>query len=87
MTQLTLRGFDRELAAKLRLVAKQEGLSLNKAALKLMRRGAGLEPSPGVPNTVGDTLNAFIGTWSKAEEDERLEATRVFEHIDETFWA
>ncbi len=43
MTQLTLRGLDPELEKRLRELAARDQLSLNKAALKLMRRGAGLE--------------------------------------------
>ena len=42
MNQLTVRGFDDELAERIRRLAKQDGTSLNQAALKLLRKGAGL---------------------------------------------
>ena len=52
MNQITVRGFDDELSACLRRLAKREGLSLNQAALRLLRRGAGLAEVPvpgGIP--------------------------------------
>ena len=48
MNQLILSGFDEELAGKIQRVANQEGISLNQAALRLMRFGAGL----GQPRTL-----------------------------------
>ncbi len=45
MKQLTVRGFDDELSEHIRREAEQEGISLSKVALRLLRRGAGL-PSP-----------------------------------------
>ena len=42
MHQLTVHGFDDELSAAVRRLAKREGISLNQAALKLLRKGAGL---------------------------------------------
>lgn len=86
MNQLTIRGFEKRLERKIRLLADQEGLSLNRAALRLMRRGAELDPHLAVRDTVGDTLDEFIGTWSEADEEELREATCVFEKIDQTLW-
>ena len=40
--QLTVRGFDAELADSIRRLARQERISLNQAVLRLLRRGAGL---------------------------------------------
>ena len=39
MNQLTLSGFDEELAGRIRHLANQEGLSLSQAALRLLRLG------------------------------------------------
>jgi hypothetical protein len=58
--QLSLRGFDKELARRIRELARRERVSLNKAALLFMRRGAGL--------VVSDALDGFIGRWSVADE-------------------
>ncbi|WP_232210364.1 hypothetical protein [Nitrococcus mobilis] len=43
MNQLTFRGLDKELERRIRQLAEQEHISMNKAALKLMRRGSGLD--------------------------------------------
>ena len=42
MRQLTVRGFDDELSSAIQGLAQREGISLNKAALRLLRKGAGL---------------------------------------------
>lgn len=67
MTQLTLRGFDPELEKRLRELAERDHLSLNKAALKLMRRGAGLETMPGNHRPIGDRLKRFSGRMSPTD--------------------
>ena len=64
MNQLTVRGLDDELAEHIRRLAKRDCTSLNQAALKLLRKGAGLaDPSHG-PDTVGSLLDHLIGSWS-----------------------
>jgi methylmalonyl-CoA mutase N-terminal domain/subunit len=83
--QLTVRGFDADLERRLRLEARNAGVSLNQAALRLLRRGAGLG-EPTSSNTVGSSLDHLIGTWSEADERELLDATAVFERVDEEFW-
>jgi antitoxin FitA-like protein len=84
--QLTVRGFDEELARHLRKVARQKGVSLNKAALLLLRKGAGISEEPGDASVVGDTLDHLIGAWSKREEREFLKAIETFEQIDASLW-
>ncbi len=86
MTQLTIRGFDEQLEQRLLRLAKNEGLSLNKAALMLMRRGAGLDSPAARLDVIGDGLDEFIGVWSKDEEREFLDSIQIFEQIDESFW-
>ena len=85
LKQLTLRGFDADLERLLRLEARNAGVSLNQAALRLLRRGAGLGDASGSA-AVGDALDRFIGTWSASEERELLEAVAVFDRVDEEFW-
>ena len=87
MKQLTIRGFDEELQHKLQQIARQEGLSLNKAALLLLRRGAGLDRKKDEPEVIGDSLDDFIGSWSAEQEKEFLDAVQTFEKIDDSFWA
>ena len=84
MNQITVRGFDDELSACLRRLAKREGLSLNQAALRLLRRGAGLAEGPDRADTVGDSFDRLIGSWTQADEMEA--ALKEFETVDETAW-
>lgn len=55
MKQLTVRGFGDKLSQAIRRLANRDGTSLNRAAVKLMRRGAGLDEGQG-PDTVGSSL-------------------------------
>ena len=86
MNQITVRGFDDELSACLRRLAKREGLSLNQAALRLLRRGAGLAEGPGRGDTVGASFDRLIGSWTQADADEMEAALEESETIDETAW-
>lgn len=83
--QLTLRGVDRQLERSLREEARSADVSLNKAALRLLRRGAGLD-EPGASARVGSSLDHLIGTWSEADAHAVAEATAAFEQVDEDLW-
>ncbi len=88
MKQLSVRGFDKEVERRLRMLAQSEGISLNRAALRLMRKGVGLEESGGGPQWVGSALDRFVGTWSKADERKCLKAVKdYFGRIDGGMWA
>jgi hypothetical protein len=69
MKQLTLRGIDEVLEQKIKSLALEKNISLNKAALLLIKKGAGLNAEPKT-NVVGNSLNAFIGSWSEEDYDE-----------------
>ena len=86
MKQLTVRGFDDELAETIRRVAERDGTSLNRAALKLLRRGAGLSADGSRADTVGSSLDHLIGAWSRDEADQFDTALKEFEKIDESMW-
>ena len=86
MKQLTIRGFDKDLARRIRELARKEGISLNRAALRLMRRGAGLGESAQQQNVVGSTLDDLIGTWTDEEASEFMDAVDDFGQIDESMW-
>jgi hypothetical protein len=86
MEQLTIRGFDKELERRMLSLARSEGLSLNRAALRLMRRGAGLIEPGQRKDTIGDALDSLAGTWTAGEEEEFLEAIKPFATVDEEFW-
>ena len=86
MNQLTIRGFDGDLSANLRRLAQREGISLNQAALRLLRKGAGLADGSARADTVGASLDHLIGTWTQADADEMDAALGEFETIDESAW-
>lgn len=82
--QLTLRGFDPALERELHDVAAKRGISLNKAALLLMRRGAGIaEAGPGM---VTAALSKYAGSWGAADERKFRKTTADFDQVDEAFW-
>jgi len=86
MTQLTVRGFDKELERRLRELARREGLSLNRAALRLLRKGAGLDSPRERADVVGDALDHLVGAWSEAEAREFQTAVEAFEEVDAELW-
>ena len=86
MNQLTVRGFDKALERRIREVAKSRGISLNQAAVLLLREGAGLTKSLERPAKVGDALKKFTGRWSKDEEREFLKAISPLEKVDPSLW-
>lgn len=82
MKQLAVRGLDDDLVKQIRHLADQEGISLNRAVLTLLRRGAGLESG-----TIGSSLDHWIGTWTHDEALEMDRALRDLSHIDRGKWA
>lgn len=84
--QLTIRIADSDLERRILEVASREGISLNGAVLRLLRRAAGLEEPPHDPACIGDALDEFIGTWSDDQADEVMQAVRDFDRIDESLW-
>lgn len=86
MNQITVRGFDDDLNVHLRSLAQREGISLNQAALRLLRKGAGLAETSARPDIVGASLDHLIGTWTQAEAEELDAALEEFETMDEVAW-
>ena len=86
MNQLTIRGFDDELACRIRQIANREGISLNRAVLKLLRRGAGLGERKGDGDTVGSSLDHLIGAWTHQEAVEMERALEDLSYVDEAMW-
>jgi hypothetical protein len=85
MQQLTIRGFDLELLHCLKGLAQREGLSLNQAAIRLMRLGAGLEN--GQPSfQIGEAIERYSGVWTSEEAREFENNTACFNEIDHEIW-
>ena len=87
MNQLSIRGFDKELERRLRELASERNISLNKAAILLLRKGAGLDETHRQKNVVGDSLDDLIGRWTAEEERDFLQSIEAFEQIDEMDWS
>ena len=85
MRQLTIRGFDLELEQKIHRLAQREGISLNKAALRLLRKGAELMDS-GDGGRIGTRLHKYAKTMSDSEAQELLESISRTEQIDSEMW-
>jgi hypothetical protein len=84
-SQLTLRGLDRRLQREIRELARREGLSLNKAALRLLEKGAGIRPDDKA-DRIGSSLDHLIGTWTEDEADALLESIQSCEQVDRKLW-
>ncbi|MBY0274297.1 hypothetical protein K2Z84_03075 [Candidatus Binatia bacterium] len=80
-----MRGFGDDVERRLRAVARAEGVSLNEAVLRLLRKGAGLQSSE-AGNVIGDALDHLAGTWTDVDLREFDEAVRVTERIDDDLW-
>jgi hypothetical protein len=87
MHQLTIRGFDEALERRIRDLARREGISLNRAVMRLLRRGAGLDPDAARATVVGSSLDDLIGTWSDEDERQLRSALRDLEQVDEGMWS
>jgi hypothetical protein len=84
--QLTVRCRDPELERRIRSLADAEGISLNKAALKLLRKGAQMDSRGARDRCIGSRLDHLAGTWSDEEAEEMAAELEVFERIDEDLW-
>ena len=86
MNTLTLTELDDGLVAKIRRVAERDQTSENQAALKLLRKGAGLKDGATSNGKIGNSLDEFIGTMSHDEAAEIDAAIAELRVIDEAMW-
>lgn len=84
-SQVTLRGLDPRLHRELRALARREGISLNRAALRLLEKGAGLG-GRAVADCIGTSLDRWIGTWTQAEADALIDSIHSCEQLDAELW-
>lgn len=87
MWQLTIRDTDDALDRRLRQLAQRQGVSLNRTALQLLRKGVGMSEPREPAEVVGSSLDDLIGTWSAADEAEFLQSIEPLEQVDPTLWA
>lgn len=86
MDQLTVRGFEPQLVQILQQLAQTEHISLSQAALKLMRKGAGLTADPKQKPCIGNNLDQFIGSMRPEEVIEFEKVTQDTRQIDQDMW-
>jgi hypothetical protein len=84
-SQITVRGLDPRVQREIHQLARREGLSLSKAALRMLEKGAGLSSAPDT-DRVGSSLDHLIGTWTRREADALLESIQSCEEVDEEVW-
>jgi hypothetical protein len=80
VSQITLRGMEPELEVEVRRLAARKGISLNKAALQLIRKGAGL-PESGSVRGIGDGLDDWVGNMTSEDANAISEATTVLDRL------
>jgi hypothetical protein len=88
LDQLTIRGMDERVQKEIRALAKRDGISLNKAALRLLEKGAGIDRAANAnADRIGNSLDWFIGSATQEETDELNDSLRgVFDQIDDEMW-
>jgi hypothetical protein len=84
--QITVRGLDAEIETHVRELARRLHISLNRAAVMLMRKGAGLREDDNGPEVVGASLDSFVGNWSREDEATLLDSIRQLGQIDPDLW-
>jgi hypothetical protein len=82
--QLTLRGIDVELETRIRQLARREGISLNRAVLRLL--AGRMAEGRSEEERVGEALDRFIGSWSDEDTAEFLEVLSELRAVDEEMW-
>lgn len=82
---ITLRNLPADLARRVRRLAREKGVSLNRAVIDLLGGGAARRPANGRPALHHD-LDWMIGTWSKKQAEEFERALRRVRRIDPELW-
>jgi len=78
VTQMTLRNVDAELSRRLRVISEEQGESLNRTVLALLRDAANLE-------TRRTRLRRYV-TWTPADLDEFTAALHSQPAVDQWYW-
>lgn len=81
MLDYLIRGVDDELAERIKAYAREQGLTLNEAMLRLLRRATGLDDG-GEQAPLQQDIAALSGTFSSEETRAFREALSAFEAVD-----
>jgi hypothetical protein len=80
---ITLRGLPEPIDTQIRKIAKEEGVSLNKAVIRFLEKAVG---RPKKRSLLHHDLDRFAGSWT-AEEASRFEAALLEQRrIDPEAW-
>ncbi len=85
VSQITLRGLEPRLLAEVQKVARRKGVSMNKAALSILKQGAGID-EPSDTTRIGAAVDRFVGSWTKVEAGQFSKSIRSLEQVDEELW-
>ena len=83
--QLTIRDLDPRILAEIERLARAEGLSINKAAAKILKAGAGVRDAA-EPRCIGAAVDGFVGRLSAAEARQLSKSLRSLEQVDDELW-
>lgn len=84
MTQITLRGMNPEVERKVRRMAKNKGVSLNRVMLDMIYQYTGLNKKYKRP--AADSLRKLAGGWSEKDASKFMESIKSCTQIDEEMW-
>ena len=86
MKKITIETTDEELIDKLESIAESKGLDFDDAAVRALRKGAGLFEVPPPPGPIGNALDDFFGVWTHEEAEQQREYLKIFRTVDKDAW-
>ena len=84
MGQITLRGMNPEIEAKIRQMARHQRKSINKLLLELISKNEMFQRAKPKPKTA--SLKKLAGGWSRNDSDRFFESISVCEQVDGELW-
>ncbi len=84
MKTLTIRGLDTELDLKIKERATQNGESINKIVLKLLKASLGIDKNKAFP--IYHDLDELAGTWTEKDKLEFTSNIEELSKIDKDLW-
>ena len=85
MPNVNIRGLDDAVHQRLKIEAREKGISLNTLIVKYLRQDVGLE-APDKKSPSHHELDKLAGTWDKKDVQDFQKAISAFEEIDESIW-
>jgi len=85
MNSFTIRRIPAPVERSLRRIARESNQSLNKTAIELIAKAAGITPEEGKTKKRRD-LSSIFRPWSSEEYRDFQKHTEGFEVIDEELW-